>query len=317
MLTISDIEDAQKRIRPYLHPTLLEPAPDLGEHIFLKLENTNLTHSFKLRGALNAVLSLDADAKQRGLVAASSGNHAQGMAYAAHIAGARAQIYMPTHTPQRKVNGVRRYGAEAVLFSEHYDDAEAEAYRVAERDNLTFVSAYSDPRVIAGAGTIGLEIVEQLPDVSRVIVCVSGGGLISGIALAIKSRLPHVQVIGVNALSAPAMYNLFYGTNHPQVWDTLAEALSGDIEETSITKAMAKKYVDDIVLVTEDQIADAMRWMIDVQGWMVEGGGAVGVASLLGGVIAHDGQKTAVVVSGGNVDGDNLRQVLGSSSYEI
>ena len=310
MVTLDDIQLAQARLKPYLHPTPLEPAPELGEDVWLKLENANLTHSFKIRGAINAVLSLDESARTRGLVAASSGNHAQGLAYAAFRTGATAKIYMPAHTPQRKVKGVRKYGAEPILFGDNYDQAEAEARRVEREEGLTFISPYNDARVVAGAGTIGLEIAEQLPDVERVVVCVSGGGLISGVALAVKSLKPEVEVIGVNAQSAPSMYNLFYKTDLPEVWETYAEALSGDIEAGSITRELSLQYVDKIVLVSETQIADAMRWMVDSQGWLVEGGGAVGVAAMLGGVIADDGRKTAVVVSGGNVDGDLLRRVL-------
>lgn len=313
MLSIHDIETARQRTGAYLQPTPLEVAPELGENVHLKLENANKTHSFKVRGALNAALSLNDNERARGLVTASSGNHAQGLAFAAGMIGVPAKILMPNHTPQRKVDGVKRYGGEAVLYGDNYDETEAEAYRIARDEGRTFVSAYSDPRVIAGAGTIGLEIVEQLPDVGRVVVCVSGGGLISGVALAVKSRHPDAEIIGVNAMSAPTMYNLFYGKNYPEVWDTLAEALSGDIEAGSITIPMTKQYVDRLVLVTEEQIAAAMRWMVDVQGWIVEGGGAVGVAALLHGVIEADGTPTAVVVSGGNVDGATLRRVLGET----
>ncbi len=310
MLTLADIETAHQRLAPYLAATPLEHAPDLHQYAYLKLENANKTHSFKVRGALNAVLSLSDEEKARGLVTASSGNHAQGLAYASSVAGVSAKILMPNHTPQRKVNGVKRYGAEAILFGDNYDETEAEAFRITRDEGRTFVSAYSDPRVIAGAGTIGLEIVDQLPDVGRVVVCVSGGGLISGVALAVKSRKPDCEVIGVNALSAPTMHNLYYGTDHPEVWDTLAEALSGDIEPDSVTIPMTKQFVDRIVLVTEDQIAATMRWMVDVQGWIAEGGGVVGVAALLHGVINAADVPTAIVVSGGNVDGDTLRRVL-------
>lgn len=310
MITLGDIIRAQHRLNNLLDRTPLEAAPDLGDNIYLKLENANKTHSFKIRGALNAVLSLDDAARKKGIVAASSGNHAQAVAYASHLTGTRAQILMPKHTPKKKVNGVKRYGAEAVLFGETYDEAEAEGLRRGRENGLTWVSPYNDPQVVAGAGTIGAEIIEQLPDVARVVVCVSGGGLIAGIATAVKELKPDTEVIGVNAESAPAMYNVFYKTQKPQVWETLAEALSGEIEAGSITVPISQKYVDDIVLVSEEQIANAMRWMIDVQGWVIEGGGAVGIAAMLHDVLPRDGRKTAVVVSGGNVDGSTLRQVL-------
>lgn len=311
MVTLGDIIRAQHRLQGLLDPTPLEAAPDLGTNIYLKLENANKTHSFKIRGALNAVLSLDDSARKKGIVAASSGNHAQAVAYASHLTGTQAQILMPKHTPQKKVNGVKRYGAEAVLFGDNYDEAEAEGLRRGQDDGVTWVSPYNDPHVVAGAGTVGAEIIEQLPDVERVVVCVSGGGLIAGVATAVKELKPGVEVIGVNAASAPAMYNVFHNTQKPQVWETLAEALSGEIEVGSITVPIAQKYVDDMVLVSEAQITAAMRWMVDVQGWIVEGGGAVGIAAMLHDVLPRDGRITAVVVSGGNVDGSTLRKILG------
>lgn len=309
MVQLSAIQSAQKRLSDYLSPTHLENAPDLGSNIYLKLENTNRTHSFKIRGALNAILSLDDDARERGIVAASSGNHAQGVAYAAQLVGATATILMPKHTPKKKVNGVLRYGAEAALFGNNYGETEAEALHIVEEDNLTYVSPYNDTMVMAGAGTIGLEIIEQLPEVERVIVPVSGGGLIGGIATAIKSLKPDCEVIGVCAEFAPSMYNEFYGTDKVEIWDTLAEALSGGIEAGSITIPATKQYVDDIVLVSEEQIADAMRFMIGTQGWLVEGGGSVGVAAILHELIP-DNKITAIIISGGNVDIETLRKVL-------
>ena len=310
-ITIDDIHAAQQRIRPYVPPTRVEQASDdLGSDVWLKLENTNLTHSFKIRGALNAALSLDEAAKSKGLVTASSGNHAQGLAYGAHLAGVQASILMPAHTPARKVSGVRRYGAIALTDFANYDEAEAEALRMAEEDGRTFISAYNDPRIIAGTGTIGLEILTDLPDVERVVVCVGGGGLISGVAMAIKSHNPAIEVIGVCAQSAPTMYNLMNNTDHPEVWETWAEALSGGIEADALTITMTRQYVDQIVMVTEAQIANAMRWAVDAAGWLVEGGGAVGIAALLHHVIADHGKKTAVVVSGGNLDLKTLLTIL-------
>lgn len=314
MVQLADIALARYRIAPYLAPTPLEAAPSLGENIWLKLENANRTHSFKVRGALNAMLALDAREREKGIVTASSGNHAQGVAYAAHVVGARARILMPVHTPKRKVAGVQCYGAEAVLFGDNYDATEAEGRRVERDEGLTFVSPYNDPQVVAGNGTVGLEIMDELPQVERVLVPASGAGLISGVAIAVKTLRPSAEIIGVNAESAPALYNLFYDTTYPQVWDTLAEALSGEIEAGSITRDLARQYVDRVVLVSEQAIADAMRWMIEEQGWIAEGGGVAGIAALLSGVVQADGRPTAIVISGGNVDGETLRRVL-SSGY--
>ncbi|MBZ0276795.1 MAG: threonine/serine dehydratase [Anaerolineae bacterium] len=311
MVHISDIVQARHLLAQYLLPTPLEHAPGIGDTVWLKLENVNLTHSFKVRGALNAVLSLDKESRAKGLVAASSGNHAGALAYAAHVARIPARIVMPVHTPRRKVRRVTAYGAEAVLFGETYDEAEAEGRRLEKEEHLTYISPYNDPQVIAGAGTIGLEILDALTGVERVLVPVSGGGLISGVALALKASNPAIEVIGVCAESAPAMYNVFYNLELPQVWETLAEALSGAVEEGSITVGLSHGYVDRIVLVSEAQIAEAMRWMLFDQGWVVEGGGAAGVAALMSGVVTNDDRRTAIVVSGGNVDEDTLRDVLG------
>lgn len=308
-MLLEHITQARERLRPYLPPTPLEAAPSLGERVWLKLENANKTHSFKARGALNAMLVLPEDARARGVVTASTGNHAQGIAHAAHLLNVRACIVMPEYAARRKVAGVRRYGAEAILHGDTYDAAEMEARRLEQAHGMTYVSPYNDPDVIAGAGTVGLEIYEALASVERVIVPVGGGGLISGICVALKSLKPTIEVIGVNALASPDMYNIFYQLEHPVTHETLADALPGGIESNSITLELAHKYVDRIVLVSEDAIARAMRWMVFEQGWIAEGGGVVGVAALQSGTI-EPGGVTVVVISGGNVDGDVLRRVL-------
>lgn len=309
-VTAADIYQARLQLSHYLRPTPLEPAPGLGESIWLKLENTNRTHSFKTRGALNAMLNLTLEARARGIITASSGNHAQGVAYAASLLGLRAKILMPTHTPRRKVDGARRYGAEVVLSGANYDETELEGRRLEQADGLTFISPYNDPLVVAGAGTVGLEILDDLPAVERVLVPAGGSGLISGVGLALKQANPRIEVVGVCALSAPALYNFIHGDHLPQIWDTLAEALSGEIERGSITFDLARQVVNQVVLVSEEAIAAAMRWLAYEAGWIVEGGGAVGVAALMTGAISADGKPTAVVISGGNVDEDTLRRVL-------
>ncbi len=313
MVSSADIFAARERLAPYLKPTPFEYMPQIGDKVWLKLENANVTHSFKIRGALNAMLLLDETARARGIVTASSGNHAQGVAYAARLLGLPAKILMPMHTPKRKVDSVRRFGAEAVLFGANYDETELEGRRLEREEGLAFVSPYNDERVIAGAGTIGLEILHELPDVERVIVPASGCGLISGVGLAIKNHSKAIEVVGVNALSAPALYNWLNGEHLPQVWDTLAEALSGEIEAGSVTFELSKQVVDRCLLVTEEQIAHAMHWLMVNAGWIVEGGGSVGVAALLSGVIPVDDRKTVVVISGGNVDEATLRRILVNS----
>ncbi len=309
MVTLGDIIRARRRIAPHLPPSALAASPELGENIWLKLENANITASFKIRGALNAILSLSAEERSRGIIAASSGNHAGAVAYAAQLTGAAAQILMPKTTPKKKVDRVRRYGAQALLYGDNYDEAETEALRRA-RAGGSWISPYNDPRVIAGAGTIGVEIARQLPDVQRVLAPVSGGGLIAGVATAVKALDPAIEVIGVNARSTPAMYNAFHDAKLPQVWETLADALSGEIEAGSITLPICRRYLDDMVLVSEEQMAAAMRFMLETQGCVVEGGGAVAVAAVMHDVVPRDGRATVVVVSGGNVDLAVLRTLL-------
>jgi threonine dehydratase len=310
MVDYTDIIQARERLAPYLLPTPLEAAPGLGGAVWIKLENVNTTHSFKIRGAMNAVLSLSDSLRGVGVIAASSGNHAQGLAYASSLFQVPAQILMPMNTPRRKVDGVRRYGAQAILHGWTYDDTELEARRLSHDKNLTYISPYNDAVVIAGAGTIGIEIINALPEVERVIVPVSGGGLAAGVATAIKAVNPNAEIIGVNALSAPAMYNFFYGDSRPQNWETLAEALSGEIEPGSITFEIVKRHVDQIVLVDEDAIRRAMKWMLTEQGWVVEGGGAVAVAAVLSGAIKLDSRPTVIIISGSNLDPENLQRVV-------
>ncbi|MEO0563587.1 MAG: threonine/serine dehydratase, partial [Chloroflexota bacterium] len=314
---LDDVQAAQHVIGEILTPTPLLPAPALGPDVWLKLENVNLTGSFKIRGALNAVANLDMDAEARGVIAASSGNHAQGLAYAANSRQVSAKIVMPRATPQRKIDGVTRYGAEAVVVDGDYDHAEATARKLAVDEGRTFVSAYNDPHVIAGQGTIALEILEQtrtngVEDTNlRVLVCVSGGGLIAGIALALKALRPDIEVIGVGAERSPAMYNRFHGTARPANEDTLAEALAGDIEDGCITVPIVKEHVDDIVLVSEADIAEAMRWAVLHGGFVAEGGGAVCLAALRSGAVPAEAYgPTVALVSGGNADPATIQRVV-------
>lgn len=307
-VTLDDIQAAQERIRAHLWPTPLIPAPH-DDNVRLKLEALNLTRSFKIRGALNAALTLDDDAKGRGLVAASSGNHAQGLSYAAKLVGTSAKIVMPGITPQRKIDGVRRYGGEPIIVDGDYDAAEAEAHRLEAVEGRAFVSAYNHPAVVAGQGTIGLEILAQWPTVEQVVVCVSGGGLIAGMATAIKALRPTVRVVGVGSGRSPAMYNRYHGADLPLQDEVYADALAGDIEAGCITVPLTLAAVDAMLLVDDAAITDAMRWAVYEAGVVVEGGGAVGIAAMRTGQLDAT-LKTAIVVSGGNIDPDKLRGVL-------
>eukprot|EP01113_Clastostelium_recurvatum_P035650 TRINITY_DN4996_c0_g1_i4.p1 TRINITY_DN4996_c0_g1~~TRINITY_DN4996_c0_g1_i4.p1 ORF type:complete len:277 (-),score=65.13 TRINITY_DN4996_c0_g1_i4:23-853(-) len=244
------------------------------------------------------------------VVAASSGNHGQALARAAHDLGVRARIVVPVTTPKKKIEGIERYHGEIILHGQNYDEAEAESRRIERDEDVLCISPYNDPHVIAGAGTIGLELLNQIPNLERVIIPVSGGGLIAGIAVALKSVNPFLEIVGVCAGHAPAMFNEYYGTVWPQEYSTLAEALSGEVERGSITIELTKKYVDKIVLVTEDQIASAMEWMVFQHGVVVEGGGAVGVAAAQFLFDLSDSRPTAILVTGSNIDKHVLMRVL-------
>lgn len=307
-----DIHIAADRLRPFLPMTPLMPLPELGDNVWAKLENTQPTHSFKVRGALNALLALDEEQRQRGVIAASSGNHAQALSWAAQQLGISAVVMMPATTPLTKVERSRRWGADVRVAGANYDETEALARRAALAEGRVYVSPYNDPQVVAGQGTLGLELLQQLPETARVVVCAGGGGLICGVGLALKAARPHVEVIAACAQHAPALYNHLRGTQYPEVWETLAEALSGDIEAGSITLEIAPRVVDEAVMVNEVQIATAMRTLYQTYGWVVEGGGAVGVAAWLHSLIPHDDQPTVIVISGGNVSEDKLRALAAS-----
>jgi threonine dehydratase len=307
-LTLDDVQLARQRLQPWLPPTPLEAAVGMSD-LWLKLENANKTHSFKCRGALNALLALEPDQRARGVITASSGNHGQGVAYAAGLLRVGARIVMPEDTSRRKIAGVRRLGGEALLFGDTFDAAEAEARRLARETGAVYLSAYNDPLVIAGGGTVGLEILDQLPQVERVVVPVGGGGLISGIALALKAVRPSIEIVGVNALASPDMYNIFYQLEHAIDQPTLADALPGAIEEGSLTLDLVSRHVDRIVLVSEDDILRGMQFMALEQGWIAEGAGVVGIAAVENGGVELD-RPTVAVVSGANLDADVLREAL-------
>jgi threonine dehydratase len=308
-LTLRDVLQAQVQLGGLVRHTPLEPAPALGARVWLKLENLQRTRSFKLRGAINAVACLSDAERACGVITASAGNHAQGLAAAGQIFGVRVLTVMPVDTPAVKVHHTRERGAQTLLFGNNYDAAEAHARDLETERGLTFVSAYNDPRVVAGQGTVALEILADLPEVARVLAPVGGGGLVSGVGLVLKWVNPAIEVIGVQSVATPAVHNYLRGTSLPQA-PTLAEGLAGDVEAGSITLNLVRRVIDDIVLVEEGEIEDAIRWMLREHGQVVEGAGAVGVAALLAGRVEIDGRPTVVIVSGGNLDYETLRRLV-------
>ena len=278
--------------------------------LHLKLENLQKTGSFKLRGAYNKIHVLAPEEKARGVIAASAGNHAQGVAYAATHAGIRSVIVMPETAPLAKVAATKGYGAEVVLAGTSYDEAFAKAKELQARDGLTFVHAFDDPAVMAGQGTIALEILRELPDVAAVVVPVGGGGLIAGVATAIKEKAPHVKVYGVQAAGADAMARSKAGNCLTQTAE--AQTIADGIAVKSpgkATFAVVQKYVDDIVTVDDEAIAASILMLLERAKLVVEGSGAIALAAMLGGRLPASG-PVACVVSGGNIDVNFIARII-------
>ena len=311
MLTLEMIQQAQEALRGIARRTPLDPAPKLGENIYIKAENLQLTGAFKLRGAYNKILSLTPEEAARGVIACSAGNHAQGIALSASRLGIRSVICMPAGAPISKVEATRAYGAEVVLVPGVYDDAAREAERLTKEHGYTFAHPFNDPYVIAGQGTIGLEILEQLPDVSQVVVPIGGGGLISGIAYAIKHLKPSCRVIGVQAEGAATMEQSIRQGRPVELGSvaTIADGIAvkrpGDL-----TFQLCREYVDEIVTVREDEIASAILALMEVQKTVAEGAGATPVAACMFKKVDTTAGKTVCVVSGGNVDVTTLSRVI-------
>lgn len=311
MLTFDMIQDAQKALAGIARRTPLDPAPKLGNNVYIKAENLQLTGAFKLRGAYNKIRSLTKEEAARGVIACSAGNHAQGVALSSTKLGVKSIICMPAGAPISKVEATKNYGAEVVLVPGVYDDAAREAERLAKEHGYTFAHPFDDPYVIAGQGTIGLEILEQLPDASQVVVPIGGGGLISGIAMAVKMVNPSCRVIGVQAAGAASMYTSVQRGERVELSkvSTIADGIAVK-RPGELTFALCKKYVDEIVTVSEDEIASAILFLLESQKTVAEGAGATPVAAVMSGRVDITSGKTVCVVSGGNVDVTTLSRVI-------
>ena len=307
-VTLNDIEAARARIAGKIVRTPIAASPSLAElvgaPVYLKLEQQQITGSFKLRGATNAVLSLTEAERARGIVGVSTGNHGRGLAFAAREAGTRAIICMSRLVPQNKIDGIRAQGAEIRIVGESQDEAQIEVDRLVAEEGMTMLPPFDHRDVIAGQGTLGLELMEDLPEVRTVLVPLSGGGLISGVARAVKSINPAVRVVGVSMERGAAMHESQKAGRPVQVRElpTLADSLAGGIGlDNQYTFAMVRELVDDIVLVDERQIADAIRHAYWEEQQVIEGSGAVGIAALKAGFVRDPG-ITAVLVTGRNID---------------
>jgi threonine dehydratase len=324
MVNLSDIQSALVRVREsiYVSPcTRSETFSELtGNSIFLKLENRQRTGAYKERGALNKLLSLTPEERSQGVIAASAGNHAQAVAYHASNLGILARIVMPLATPLIKVSATRGYGGEVVLHGSNYDEAFEEAMRLSAQDHLTFVHAFNDDAVIAGQGTLGLELLEQHPDLEAVVVPIGGGGLIGGIGCALKEKNPRILVIGVQPARLPSVkVALSEGkpvTLPPAVTiaDGIAVRRAGER-----TLPLIQKYVDDVVTVEEEEIANAVLLLLEREKTLAEGAGAAALAALVNRRIPmlHDsksgdktGKKVVAIVSGGNIDVTLLARII-------
>ncbi len=315
MINLADVKDALERVRQsiYLSPCTISATFSqlTGNSIYLKLDNLQRTGAFKERGALNKLLTLTKEERDQGVIAASAGNHAQGLAYHAGKRGIRAQICMPLTTPLIKVSATRAYGADVVLHGANYDEACEEAICRGNQQHLTFIHPFDDDAVIAGQGTLGLEMLQQHPEIEAVVVPIGGGGLIGGIACAIKETSPKVQVIGVQTSRLPSM-KVAVAEGKPvtipaaaTIADGIAVRRAGDR-----TLPLVQKYVDQIVTVDEEEIANAILLLLEREKTMAEGAGAAAIAAMVNHKIQMSGKKVAVLVCGGNIDVTLLSRII-------
>jgi len=321
VLSIRDVEAARLVVDRYLPRAPIERSPYLsqllGAEILLKIETFKPTRTFKVRGALNKIASLDDEHRHRGVVAASAGSHAQGVSYAAYRLGAPATVVMPRGVSETTVGVCRAYGAEVLLEGDMYDDTLALAHRIEREQGKTFVHPYADPLIVAGQGTVGLEILDDVPDVALVVVPVGGGGLIGGISLALKERRPDVRIIGVEPEGADAVRRS-REAGHPVVVEhphSVADKLVAKGTE-QLNVDLARAYVDDIVTVTDDALEAATYDYLERLSLLVEPSGAATLAALRSGAVRASG-KTVLVVSGGNADLRVLARILAERGAKV
>jgi threonine dehydratase len=315
MLALSAIEAARQRIAGRVHRTPLLSASRLGARagvtLAVKCESLQKTGSFKVRGALNTVVQLDETARRRGVITVSAGNHAQALAWAARDVGVRCTVVMPTVASRTKIEASRGYGAEVVLHGASGVEAFARAHELAAERQLVFVHPFDDEEIQAGQGTVGLELLEQAPDTEAVVVPIGGGGLIAGIAAAIKARRPEVRVYGVEPTGAAAMRRSL-DAGRPmrlETLDTIADGLAAPMAGERAYEIVAR-HVDDVVLVGDDEIAAAMRDLLFSAKLLAEPAGAAATAAVLAGRLPLAGRRVVAIVSGGNVDAERLAGVL-------
>lgn len=317
-VTIEDIQKARIQIQPFIHPTSCEFSNScsrlIGADVYLKLENSQRTGSFKIRGATNKLLNLTEAEKKKGVIACSAGNHAQGVALSSTLNKVKSTIVMPETASLSKIQATKDYGAEVILYGQSFDEAKDHAFKLAKEKGYVFVHPYEDEYVIAGQGTIGLEILEQVPDLDSIIVPIGGGGLISGIAIAAKAMKPGIKIIGVQAEAISTMFQLYESNSFKPV-DSAASTLADGIAIKNPSQVMfesfIKQYVDHMVTVTEAQIAEAIVFLLERAKTMAEGSGATALAAAMNHYKELPlGKKTCVLVCGGNIDLNIVSQVI-------
>ena len=314
-VTLAEIHAAMGRIRDSIYLSPCARSEDFSQHtgnsVYLKLDNLQRTGAFKERGALNKLLTLTEVERSRGVIAASAGNHAQGLAYHAGRHRIRAQIVMPLTTPLIKVSATKGYGADVVLHGANYDEACEEAIRRSGQFGMTFVHPFDDEVVIAGQGTMGLEILQQVPDIEAIVAPIGGGGLIAGVACAVKETNPHVRVIGVQPARLQSM-KVAIAEGHPVTLSPAATIADGIAVRRAGEKTLplVQKYVDDIVTVDEEEIANAVLLLLEREKTLAEGAGAAAFAALINHKTSLSGKKVAVLVCGGNIDVSLLSRIM-------
>jgi threonine dehydratase len=315
MITLNDIKQAKNNLENIAELTPCTKAPILSKtfnsEIYLKKENLQLTGSFKLRGAFNRVAKLSQEKKDKGVVAASAGNHAQGLAFAAQYFGCEATIFMPEATPLTKVSGVKSYGANVVLTGENFDEAYEAAMKFTQENNKEFIHPFADDDVIAGQGTIALELLEEYPDLKQIVVPIGGGGLIAGIAIAAKSINPDIKIIGVVASGAIGMKES-YKAQMP-IDSSSVRTIADGIAVRDVNPKLLNiiiDYVDHIVDVNDNEIANAILFLLEKHKLVVEGAGAVATAAIMHEKIEIEDSKVCAIVSGGNIDVTMLSQII-------
>ena len=315
MVTFVDIEEARERIKEQIY---LSPFPCsetvsrmTGNRVFFKLENLQMTGSFKERGALNRLLTLAPEQTRHGVITASAGNHGMAVAFQCQRLNTAATIVMPLTAPLIKITRVRQYGAQSILHGNDYDSALAEALRLSQESQLTFISPFDDPFIVAGQGTIGLELYEQNPDLEAVIVPVGGGGLIAGIALALKTLKPKIRVIGVQAEAVPSMQAALENGKPLQVppATTIADGIA--VRAVGATPLeLVKRYVDEIVTVSEGEIANAVLLLLEIEKTVAEGAAAAALAAVINNKVSLSKKNVGLIVSGGNIDMNLISRII-------